>query len=62
MLRIYPPQFEFHQKPPEGMAAQVITDYSVCLKNRTEQPFPKIIIRDADGAHEVIVEPAPGNQ
>jgi hypothetical protein len=56
MLRIYPQQFEFRQRAPEGMVAQVITDYSTCLKWKTTERFDMLTIRDADGAHPVKVE------
>ena len=56
-LRIYPQQFEFHQQAPDGMAAQVITDYSTCLKWRTNDRFAELVVRDADGQHRVKVEP-----
>jgi hypothetical protein len=62
--RIYPPQLEFRQKAPDGMAAQVITDYSVSL------PYPiadgreqsSVTVIDAEGVHRVPVQSGAATQ
>jgi hypothetical protein len=56
--RIYPPQFTVVAKAPDGMAAQVITPFNVCVKwpHDHRQPIKTLVILDAAGRHEVEVE------
>lgn len=50
------PNFSFHQRPPSGMAAQVMTDFDLCLKYEVDAVIDRVIIRDAAGNHQFEIE------
>lgn len=58
-LRIWPPQFLLYRKPPEGMAAQVITPFDVCVSFKSNRPVPPLVLTDGAGRHEVQVVQTP---
>ena len=55
-LRIWPPQWMLARKRPEGMAAQVITPFSVSASFKSDDPIKAIVVGDAAGRHEVPVQ------
>jgi hypothetical protein len=55
-LRIWPPQYLLVRHPPDGMAAQVITPYTVSANFNSTDRVATIIVTDAAGKHEVKVE------
>ena len=57
-MKIFPPKFAFYQKPPEGMATQAITPFTVCVSFKATQKLDAISVRDRKGEHRVSVESA----
>jgi hypothetical protein len=55
--KIFPPRFVIYVKRPEGMAAQVITPFTVCASFRSRQAVERITVRDSSGAKQVDVRP-----
>ena len=55
-LRIWPPQWMLARKRPDGIAAQVVTPFSVTESFKSDDPVKAIIVTDATGRHEVPVE------
>lgn len=57
--RIFPPILELWWMKPLGLQAQVLTPFSAHLTfDAADQPIRKIHVRDADGLHEIAVEPS----
>jgi hypothetical protein len=53
-IAVFPPQFIlYHWRP--GIATQVITPFAVETSFRSTAPVEKVVVRDADGPHDVIV-------
>lgn len=53
--RIYPPNFQLKMTPPDGMAIQVITPFTVQAKFGANNPIPAVTIMDSKGRHRVPV-------
>jgi hypothetical protein len=57
--KIFPPNLTLYRKPPDGMAAQVITPYAVCVKFLCgKEAIDHVVLFDADGRVEIPVEQA----
>lgn len=59
MIALYPPEFALYWEPPGGLAADVMMPFIVHVSFPAEDPVDSVIVRDADGAHEVPVEQVP---
>lgn len=57
--KIFPPRFALYRKPPDGVAAQVISPFSVCVTFKASTPVDAVTVYDAKGAHEVKVQATP---
>lgn len=55
MLMIYPPEFILKHQRPEGMAATVITPFSVHASFKADEKPQAITIHDAKGRNRVVV-------
>lgn len=55
-IDIYPPEFQFTQKRPDGIALQVITKFEVKIEAKAAKPVESIIVHDANGKHKVEVK------
>ena len=55
MLMIYPPQFSLKHQAPSGMAAAVITPFSVTTSFKADEKPQAIIVHDAKGQKRVPV-------
>jgi hypothetical protein len=53
--RIYPPNFQIKITPPDGVAIQVITPFTVQAKFGARDPIPAVMIMDSKGRHRVPV-------
>ena len=51
-----PPEFQFTQKKPEGIVAQVITPFSVEASAKTTTKIDFVFVSDASGKHQVRVD------
>lgn len=58
MLRIWPPQYLFAVKKPDGPAATVMTPFEVTASFKAKEPVASVSVRDAAGLHKVPVEKA----
>ena len=56
--KIYPPQYLLYRKKPEGMAAEVITPFEICVSFKADRKIDFITITDAAGQHRVKVDQA----
>jgi hypothetical protein len=55
MLMIYPPEFSLKHQRPTGMAAQVITPFSVRTSFKAEEKPQAITVHDAKGRNRISV-------
>jgi hypothetical protein len=55
-MKNFPPQFALYRKRPAGMAAQVITPFSVCTTFKAGTPVDFVTVRDSKGSHQVEVK------
>jgi hypothetical protein len=55
-MKNFPPQFALYRKRPSGMAAQVITPFSVCTAFKAGTPVNFVTVRDSKGSHQVEVK------
>lgn len=55
-IRIHPPQFRLLHVRPAGMAATVMTDFSVETSFEAPNPVKAVIVHDAKGKHVVPVK------
>jgi hypothetical protein len=56
MLMIYPPEFSLKHQRPSGMAAQVITPFSVETSFKAEEKPVAVTVHDAKGRNRVVVK------
>jgi hypothetical protein len=54
--KIFPPRLAFYRKPPDGIAAQVITPFTVCATFKASRRVSAVTVRDSKGEHRVPVE------
>ena len=55
-VKIFPPKLALYRKPPGGIAAQVITPFTVCATFKAGQHVAAVTVRDSKGEHRVTVE------
>jgi len=55
-MKIFPPKFVLYRQPPEGIAAQVITPFTVCVSFKANSRVDFISVRDNRGEQRVRVE------
>jgi hypothetical protein len=55
-VKSFPPRLALQRKPPDGIVAQVITPFTVCVTFKSRQPIPAVTVRDSKGEHRVKVE------
>jgi hypothetical protein len=54
--KIFPPRLALYRKPPDGIAAQVITPFTVCATFKASRRVSAVTVRDSKGEHRVPVE------
>lgn len=54
----FPPVLEIRHKAPEGLAAQVISPFTVCASFASPHKLEAVTVVDSKGKHHVPVEPA----
>ncbi len=55
MIDVYPPEFILYWEPPGGLAADMMTPVAVHASFSADEAVKHVVVRDADGAHEVPV-------
>ncbi len=55
MIDVYPPEFILYWEPPGGLAADMMTPFAVQASFSADEAVKHVVVRDADGAHEVPV-------
>lgn len=56
-IDIFPPEFIFRSIPPGWMVPQVLTPFAIWVMFGATEPIKSVTVHDADGPHEIPVEP-----
>jgi len=56
-IDVFPPEFLFRSIPPGGIVPQVVTPFAIWVMFGASEPIKAVTVHDADGRHEIPVEP-----